>query len=65
MLRIILIILVIFLIARIFVIMGSSSPAANSQDGHTGNKNSGKKGVPRELGEYVEFEEVKKPESQS
>ena len=64
MLRIILLILVVFLIARIFVIMGSSGPAANSQSGHTGNKDAGKKGVPRELGEYVEFEEVKKTESQ-
>jgi len=60
MLRLILVFLVIFLIVRAFVIVGMESgenaPQAEKKEPTT----KGKRGVPRELGEYVEYEEVER-----
>ncbi|MGD0583714.1 MAG: hypothetical protein ABR974_12320 [Bacteroidales bacterium] len=55
----ILIFLIIFLIARIFVVMGSASVREGDAKEPDKYKASKKTGVPKELGEYIEFEEVK------
>jgi hypothetical protein len=58
MLRLILIFLILFLIARIFFVMGSNEPEGQVKE-PVKEKASKKTGVPKELGEYIEFEEVK------
>ena len=61
MLRIILIFLVVFLIARIFVVMGSMPDPGKASGEAPRKKESGKKkGIPKELGEYVDYEEMGK-----
>ncbi len=61
MLRLILVFLVVVLIARIFVVLGSG-PDTGQASGtpREKEKNNPKKGVPKELGEYVDYEEVGK-----
>ena len=57
--RILLIFLIIFLVVRSFLRAGSSG--SNVSDPHR-DKDSGdnkKKGVPKGIGEYIDFEEVK------
>jgi hypothetical protein len=60
MLRLILIFLVVFLIVRAFVITGleSRDEAPSKPKKEPAGKT--KKGVPKQLGEYVEYEEVEK-----
>jgi hypothetical protein len=58
--RILLIFLIIFLVIRSFIKAGSGG--SNIRDpGEDDKINNGKrKGVPKSIGEYVDFEEVKK-----
>jgi hypothetical protein len=60
MLRIILIFIIVFLIVRVFVIAGSARITDKNAGEPTGDKINKKKGVPRGIGEYVDFEEIKK-----
>jgi hypothetical protein len=60
MLRLILIFTVIFLIVRAFVITGLESRNDNPAPQKKEPAGRTKKGVPRELGEYVEYEEVER-----
>jgi len=60
MIRLVLVFLIVFLIVRIFILAGSSSVEDKSGgEGSKDNKNR-KKGVPKDIGEYVEYEEIKK-----
>jgi cell division protein FtsN len=58
MLKLILVFLVIFLIVRAFVIIGMESSENAPRSEKKEPAKSAKKGVPRELGEYIEYEEV-------
>jgi hypothetical protein len=60
MIRLILIFIIVFLIVRIFVIAGSGRSAVSNGERSDGDKSVKKKGVPREIGEYVDFEEIGK-----
>jgi hypothetical protein len=60
MIRIVLIFIIVFLIIRAFVIAGSTRVTDNSGREEAGDKMKKKKGVPREIGEYIEFEEIKR-----
>jgi hypothetical protein len=60
MIRLILIFIIVFLIVRIFVIAGSGGTAVSDGERSDGDKAVKKKGVPREIGEYVDFEEIGK-----
>jgi hypothetical protein len=60
MIRLILIFLVVFLVVRIFVIMGSGSGQTKPDEEPAKGNEAKKKGVPREIGEYIEFEEVER-----
>jgi hypothetical protein len=59
-LRIVLIFLIVYLIVRAFIIAGSSDeqPAKKTEGDNIKGKSS--KGVPKGIGEYVDYEEVKK-----
>jgi len=61
MIRYLLIFLIVFLIVRLFVIYGTMGKSGNKVS-HTDGKN-GKTsgGVPKGIGEYIDYEEVKKP----
>jgi hypothetical protein len=59
-LRIFLIFVIIYLLVRAFFIAGYENKKKDYNDvSGTGEKDR-KKGVPRELGEYVDFEEIEK-----
>jgi hypothetical protein len=60
MIRLLLVFIIVFLIVRVFIIAGSASVSDNTGGEPAKNKMTKKKGVPREIGEYIEFEEVKK-----
>jgi|WetSurMetagenome_2_1015567.scaffolds.fasta_scaffold967724_2 hypothetical protein len=60
MIRLVLIFIIVFLIIRAFVIAGSSDVADNSGGEAAGDKMTKKRGVSKEIGEYIEFEEIKK-----
>ena len=59
-LRIFLIFLIIYLVVRSFINSGSSKEPINHADGN--KKNKPRKGVPKSLGEYVDFEEINEKE---
>jgi hypothetical protein len=61
MLKLILVFLIVFLIVRAFIIAGMESGANVPRPEKKEPEKKVKKGVPRELGEYVEYEEVKRP----
>ena len=58
MLKVILIFIIVFLIVRAFVIAGLQSNDGKSSGKPEKNDRSVKKGVPKEVGEYIEFEDV-------
>jgi len=62
MLKLILVFLVIFLIVRAFIITGLESVQNTPREEKKGPAAKVKKGVPRELGEYVDYEEIDKPD---
>jgi len=58
--RLLLLLLIVFLVARIFVIYGSIGNSENKEH-QPGNKDTvPKKGVPKGIGEYIDYEEVEK-----
>jgi hypothetical protein len=60
MLRLILVFLIIFLIVRAFIITGMMSGESDPPHERKEPPKKVKKGVPKELGEYVEYEDVKR-----
>jgi hypothetical protein len=60
MLKLILVFLIVFLIVRAFIIVGMESGESAPRAEKKEPVKKVKKGVPRELGEYVEYEEVKR-----
>lgn len=61
MLKLILVFLIIFLIVRAFIIAGMESVGNEPRSAKKEPVKKDKRGVPRELGEYVEYEEIKRP----
>lgn len=60
MIRLLLIFLIIFLIARVFILYGSGGDGGKIKT-EPEKKNTGpRKGVPKGIGEYVDYEEVDK-----
>jgi hypothetical protein len=60
-LRILLIFLIVFLIVRAFVIAGSSDEQPKNKPGDSNLKGkANRSGVPKGIGEYVDYEEVDK-----
>jgi hypothetical protein len=58
MLKLILVFLIIFLIVRAFIIAGMESGQRSSPAEKKEPAQKSKRGVPRELGEYVDYEEI-------
>jgi hypothetical protein len=58
--RLFLVALIIILIARAFYIYGSEGVEGKSKKEPVNKQPKTRKGVPKEVGEYVEYEEVKK-----
>lgn len=58
MLKLILVFLIIFLIVRAFIITGLESGQNSPPFEKKEPARKAKKGVPKELGEYVEYEEI-------
>jgi hypothetical protein len=63
MLRLILILTIIFLIARAFIIYGQESSQEKPAPAPGKNNMKSKKGVPKELGEYIDYEEIGKSQT--
>jgi hypothetical protein len=59
-LRLILVFLIIFLIVRAFIIAGSSEEPLKKKSDPDNIKGKPPKGVPKNIGEYVDYEEVDK-----
>lgn len=58
MIRLLLILLIIFLIVRVFILYGLAGDSEKIKS-EPENKNPGpRKGVPKSLGEYIDYEEV-------
>jgi hypothetical protein len=60
MIRLILIFLVVFLITRLFVVYGSDRSGEKKESDPLKKSSTPRKGVPKGIGEYVEFEELEK-----
>jgi len=60
-LRVFLIFLIIYLVLRSFIRAGSSKESVKSTD-DSNLKNKTRKGVPKNLGEYVDYEEISEEE---
>jgi hypothetical protein len=60
MVRLVLISLIIFLIVRLFVVYGSGESSSNKSTAPEDKNPKSRKGVPKGIGEYVDYEEVKK-----
>jgi hypothetical protein len=60
MIRLILILLIVFLIVRIFIGWGATGTTDKNQPDASGSDKKTRSGVPKGIGEYVDFEEVKK-----
>jgi hypothetical protein len=58
--RLLLILLIVFLVARIFVIYGSIGNSVKTENQPEKKDTSTKKGVPKGIGEYIDYEEVDK-----
>jgi hypothetical protein len=58
--RLFLILLIVFLVTRIFVIYGSIGNSEKKENQPEKKDNSPKKGVPKGIGEYIDYEEVDK-----
>ena len=59
-LRYLLIGLIVYLIVRSFTRLGAASKPTAGQDGHEKNSRQENKKVSKEIGEYIDYEEVKK-----
>jgi hypothetical protein len=62
MLKLVLVFLIVFLIVRAFIIVGMESGKSMPRQEKKEPAKKVNKGVPRELGEYVEYEEVNRPD---
>jgi hypothetical protein len=60
MIRLLLILIIIFLIARVFILYGSGRDSENRVNEPEKNNTKPRKGVPKSLGEYIDYEEVDK-----
>lgn len=60
MVRLVLIFLIIFLIVRMFVVYGSGETSGNNSRVSEDKSPKSRKGVPKGIGEYVDYEEVNK-----
>jgi hypothetical protein len=60
MVRLVLVFLIIFLVVRLFVVYGSGETAGNKSPEPEDKNPKSRKGVPKGIGEYVDYEEVKK-----
>ena len=60
MVRLILILVIIILIARAFIVYAGNSSEEKTHPGQVKKDKSAKKGVPKGIGEYVDYEEIKK-----
>jgi hypothetical protein len=60
MLRLILVFIIIALIVRAFIIAGSTIQAEQKKTDIKDNDGNSRKGVPKGIGEYVDYEEVQK-----
>ena len=58
--RLLLLLLIVFLVARIFVIYGSIGNSENREPQPENKNTTPKKGVPKGIGEYIDYEEVDK-----
>ena len=58
--RLLLILLIVFLVARIFVIYGSIGNSEKKEHGPEKKDTNTRKGVPKGIGEYIDYEEVDK-----
>ena len=59
-LRIILVFLIVYLIVRAFIIAGSSEGKVKLKEDPDKMSGKQRKGVPKSLGEYIDYEEVDK-----
>jgi hypothetical protein len=59
-LRLILVFLIIFLIVRAFIIAGSAEGPLKKKSDPDNIKGNPTKGVPKSIGEYVDYEEIDK-----
>ena len=62
MIRYLLIFLIIFLIVRLFAMYGSIGRSENKVSNTDGKSNKPSGGVPKGIGEYIDYEEVKESE---
>jgi len=60
MIRLLLILIIIFLIARVFILYGSGRDSENRVNEPEKNNTKPRKGVPKSLGEYIDYEEIDK-----
>ncbi len=60
MIRLVLIFLIVFLVVRIFILAGSTRVEDRSGGEEGKGNGTRKKGVPKEIGEYVDYEEIKR-----
>jgi hypothetical protein len=60
MIRLVLIILIVFLIARVFVVYGSGGDSDKKKTEPVKKNTTSRKGVPKGVGEYVDYEETEK-----
>jgi Na+/H+ antiporter NhaC len=60
MIRYLLIFLIVFLILRLFVLYGSMGRSENRVSKNEGKSSKPTGGVPKGIGEYIDYEEVKK-----
>lgn len=61
-LRVILIFLIVYLIVRAFIMAGSSEEPARNKSDKDNIKGKKPKGVPKGIGEYIDYEEVDRSE---
>jgi hypothetical protein len=60
MVRLLLILLIVFLIARLFIVYGTNGPSVKKDLEPEEKDKKSRNGIPKGVGEYVEYEEVKK-----
>jgi hypothetical protein len=60
MIRLILILIIVFLIVRTFILYASESSDEKKEPDFKKKENKPQKGVPKGIGEYIDYEEVKK-----
>jgi hypothetical protein len=59
-LRITLIFLIVYLIVRAFIMAGEAKEPPKKSHDHNNDKSKRSKGVPKGIGEYIDYEEIDK-----